>query len=82
MTPDEIVFGGLYRGRRPTYDFFGEVQNDRAVIFIDRLTGTVQYDSYAVKNGRHYPSTTVEAFAKWAKLRINEDGTPYTENAA
>lgn len=82
MKPEEIVFGGLYRAKRPKFDFFGDVQNDRAVIYIDHMRQNLQYDSYTVASGRHYPSVSVEAFARWAKCRINEDGTPYEEPKA
>jgi hypothetical protein len=64
LTKEDLEVGGLYRGKgySPARD------NDRVIIYMDGIR--VQYDSYAVANGRHYPMTTVEKFLKWAKKRI------------
>ncbi len=33
----------------------------------------VQYDSPTIGNGRHYPTTTMEKFLKWAGKEITKE---------
>lgn len=65
----DLIRGGLYRGKRPRRLFNGEY-DDRVIIWGPTAFGEIQYDSYAVRDGRHYPRTTVEKFLRWASHRI------------
>jgi len=77
LTREDIVVGGLYRAKRPARCSNGEM-NDRVVIYIGRLGLDLQYDSYSIPNGRHYPRVDMDKFLRWASHRINEDGTPWS----
>lgn len=83
LTATDLVVGGLYRGKRPKRCGFGTDMDDRVIIFMNPLdTGehrVLQYDSYAVRDGRHYPSTDVGKFLRWSSHRINQDGTRWTD---
>jgi hypothetical protein len=69
MSPSEIKVHHVYRGKRYREGMFGG-NNDRHVIYIDPFRVMLQYDSDTVQIGRHYPRTTVEAFARWAKCEV------------
>lgn len=84
MTAADIVVGGLYRAKRPKPCGFLSTQiDDRVIIYMDKLdTGEhrgLQYDSYSVRDGLHYPRVSVGKFLRWASHRINEDGTRWVE---
>ncbi len=66
---DEPQIGKLYRAKRPA-KVWGEIDNDRVVIWIndDRTRG--QYDSNTVAAGRHYPTVDMDKFLKWASHEV------------
>lgn len=70
LTEADLEVGGLYRAKKPLTCRNGE-PNDRVILWIG--SGKVQYDSYAVANGRRYPSVTFEKFLAWADRRIEEE---------
>lgn len=74
LTKDDIQIGKLYRGKKPK-KIDGELWDDRIVLHIGRYTGNVQYDSYAVRDGRKYPTTTMEKFLKWASHEVPKEQT-------
>ena len=69
LSADDLVCGATYRGKRPRR--YGDGYNDRTIIF-GPAWGRVQYDGPAVRNGRHYPSVTVEQFLNWAGSRVEQ----------
>lgn len=74
LTEKDLTEGGLYRAKNPRKCANGEF-NDRVILW--RSNTRVQYDSYAVANGRKYPEIGIDQFLKWAGHRINEDGSPW-----
>jgi hypothetical protein len=73
LTSADIAVGKLYRGKRPRKNFWTGDYDDRVVLYIDRLRTTVQYDSVAIRDGRHYPKVTMERFLKWAKHEVSPE---------
>lgn len=69
LSVDNIQVGKTYRAKRPLKQW-GEVVNDREVLYISPNREFVQYDSRTVANGRHYPKVTMERFLKWAASEI------------
>ena len=67
VTVNDIIIGKVYEAKRPSLvgNIFTPFVNDRQIRWIsdDRLL--VQYDSPTVKNGRNYPTITIEKFLKW-----------------
>lgn len=57
-----LKVGSTYNSRK------GSPSPAREVIHISANGATVQYDGAAVADGRHFPTTTAEAFAKWAGI--------------
>jgi len=68
LTESDIVVGGTYRAKR-FRELFG-CTNDRYILWISEDRALVQYDSDTVRNGRHYPKTTMSAFLNWARERV------------
>jgi len=66
---EDLKVGHLYRGKR-FREFLG-LTNDRVIIYLGR--DAVQYDSHTVRQGRHFPQVTVEAFLKWASHEVEEE---------
>lgn len=63
----EIKVGRAYRAKKPRpAGHFPFYYNDRQVMWIDSLGTTVQYDSPAVRNGRHFPKMDMAKFKEWA----------------
>lgn len=71
MSPEEIHVGRVYAASKPKADIEG-IFNDRQVIWMSLDCAYVQYDSPTISNGRHYPKTTLEKFAKWAGADVTE----------
>lgn len=69
MDAYDIKVGKWYRAKRYRENF--GYNNDRRVIYIG--PNTVQYDSDTVRNGRHYPKTTMTAFLNWAAREVTEE---------
>lgn len=67
--PDDLKEGGTYRAKRFREGLFGN-NNDRTILYLNRISGVVQYDSDTVATGRHYPQTTIDAFVRWAKEEV------------
>lgn len=72
LTKEDLKVGHLYRGKRFT-EILGYT-NDRVIIWMGSSWkgDMVQYDSDSVRDGRHYPTVTVEQFLKWAKEEIQD----------
>lgn len=63
LTKDDLKVGKVYRAKRFREGFFG-TNNDRIILWIG--ASSVQYDSDTVKDGRRYPTTSIESFLNWA----------------
>jgi len=84
LTPEDIKVGRLYRGRHPKEVLF-RGPDDRVVLHISRpydaagknhgmgLDREVQYDSYAVRTGRHFPTVSMEKFLAWASHDVTDE---------
>ncbi len=70
LTAADIKRGRLYRGKKPRKNVFTGDYDDRVVLHIDQIGMHVQYDSYFVANGRHYPKVTMEKFLRWASHEV------------
>lgn len=68
LTANDIQRGKTYRAKK----FVGTptCNNDRKVVYVS--TTTVQYDSDTVKNGRHYPTVSMEKFLKWVSREVSQ----------
>ena len=76
LKAEDIIVGHLYRGKRFRKTPSGG-NNDRIVLHIQKwLFGRidVQYDSHTVRDGKHYPTVSMEEFLKWAKEDITGQG--------
>jgi hypothetical protein len=72
LKPEDLKVGHWYRAKRPTKDFFVKVgRNDRKIVWMS--TTQVQYDSDTVRDGRHYPTVSMEEFLKWAAREVTEE---------
>lgn len=68
LTADALEVGGWYRAKQ--YREFLTINNDRQIIW--KGITQVQYNSDSVRNGRHFPRVTIEAFLKWADRRLTD----------
>lgn len=69
LTADDLKVGSVYRAKnRPSND------TDRVILHISQSREFVQYDSYAVANGRHYPTVPMAKFLKWASHEVDTNG--------
>jgi hypothetical protein len=66
MEEKNIQPGKCYEAKKPVPYGFYEWMNDRMVLWISSDRREVQYDAPGIKVGRHYPTTTMTAFLKWA----------------
>ena len=73
LTAEAIQVGKLYRAKRPLRQF-GEIMNDRVVLYVSPTRERVQYDSSAVPDGRRYPTVPMDRFLKWASHEVHADG--------
>lgn len=73
MTAEDIKAGRLYRGKKPKRVPIIDDWDDRVVTWISSDRTIVQYDSYAVANGRHLPKTTMEKFLRWVDREIPKE---------
>lgn len=78
LKAEDLRVGATYRAKRPSRYFrtstFSDTFNDRTILYISRDRGTVQYDSITVRDGRHYPTVTMEVFLKWVSHEVKNDG--------
>lgn len=75
LTPEDIQVNKTYRAKRPRkgrdlFNNLAECMDDRTVLWISRDRTKVQYDHPFISIGRHYPTTTMERFLKWAKEEV------------
>ena len=84
LTKEDLIKNHVYSAKRKKYlGFRDTLLNDRMIMYLNQFS--VQYDSPTVKDGRHYPTVTIEQFLKWAKddvtpkLLPNYWRTKYTE---
>ena len=59
-----LKVGEVYPSRK------GSRSPDRYIMWISPDGTKVQYDGDAVRRGQHYPTTTGDAFAKWAGIEL------------
>ncbi len=74
MNPEDIKVGKLYRGNRRRKLISGEY-DDRIVLHVsgDGLGNShVQYDSNAIRIGRHYPTVSMYRFLKWCHSEMED----------
>lgn len=69
LTAEDIRVGLTYRAKRPQKQY-GEVVDDRYVLYVSPDRQIVQYDSQTVRNGRHYPKVSMERFLRWARCEV------------
>ena len=80
LTFEQLKVGSKYRGKRRRRVFVDKY-DDRTILWIgkgwdkklDCYTDLIQYDSITVRDGRHYPKVSAEAFLKWAKEEVKEE---------
>ena len=70
MSELKIKTGHFYRAKNPVKCDDGGF-NDRVVLWVSY--SNVQYDSPTVRQGRHYPTVTLEKFLKWAGKEITKE---------
>ena len=82
LTKDDLQVGHFYSAKRPKEYGFPPLLGDRQILWMgvvfDNKEGYVkglQYDSPSVRNGRHYPITSVTKFLQWAEADITETMT-------
>lgn len=63
----DLVVGKTYRGKRYLENFLGK-NNNRRILWMG--SNEVQYDADNIKDGRHYPTVSIEKFLKWAKEEV------------
>lgn len=72
LTKDDLQVGHVYSAKKPqAVGLFDPLINDRQILHMNAF-GEIQYDSPTVRNGRHYPKTTVDKFLRWAKEYITD----------
>lgn len=78
LLPADIVVGHVYEAKHPKAhgNLFAPLLGDRQVKWISALRTQVQYDSPSVKDGRHYPTVSMEAFLKWAARDVTAEMPP------
>ncbi len=67
----EILRGHIYRAKRPKPTVTGDF-NDRMVLYINPLSGRIQYDSPTVRSGWKYPTVDHAQFEAWAGSDVTE----------
>lgn len=72
LKPEDIQAGRFYRAKKPRRCVDGGF-NDRKVLWISRDRTRVQYDSYTVADGRHYPTVEMEKFWAWVGKEITKE---------
>lgn len=76
LKPEDIAYGKWYRGKRfKEIGIFGNVNNDRMVVWISPDRKEVQYDGDTVKIGQRRPVVSMERFLKWAREEVPQ-GNP------
>ncbi|WP_176331584.1 hypothetical protein [Burkholderia vietnamiensis] len=63
--------GQVWRAKRPSNS--QGLVNDRLILRISPIMGTIQYDSPSVGFGRRYPSVTIDTFEKWAGREVSAE---------
>ena len=81
MNTLKIEAGKYYRAKKPT-KCLGGGYNDRCVLYVSPDGSQIQYDSYTVSNGKHYPTIPLEKFLKWASKEITKDEYMNTDEAS
>lgn len=68
---EELKLNHIYKAKRSRVaEVFSGNYNDRQIIHLG--IDTVQYDSPTVRNGRHFPTVSMEKFLQWAERDITE----------
>ena len=75
LKQEDIAVGKWYRAKNFRAGIFGNVNNDRVVLWISPDRAEVQYDSDTVKMGQRRPVVSMEKFLKWAKEEVPQ-GNP------
>jgi hypothetical protein len=75
LKPEDITVGKWYRGKNFRAGIFGNINNDRVVVWISPNRTEIQYDGDTVKMGQRRPIIPMEKFMKWVKDEVPE-GNP------
>jgi len=70
LKQEDIAVGKWYRAKRFNEGIFGNINNDRVVLWISSDRKEVQYDSDTVKMGQRRPVVPMEKFLKWVKEEV------------
>ena len=77
LTQADLKAGHWYKAKR-VREYLFRGPNDR---YIMRLSpGNVQFDGPEVKDGRHYPTVSIEKFLKWADRELTPEEIKQREN--
>ena len=66
LTEKDLKVGKTYRGKR--FRQLMDWNNDRIILWMNDRN--VQYDSDTVRDGRNYPTVTIQQFLNWAKEEV------------
>ena len=72
MNPEDLKLGCYYRAKKPQRVADGGF-NDRKILWISEDLRQIQYDSYTVGLGRHYPTVPIEKFLNWVGKEITKE---------
>ena len=72
MNELKIEAGKYYRAKKPLKCLDGGF-NDRVVLWVSTDGNRIQYNSYSVADGRHYPTVPLEKFQQWAGKEITKE---------
>ena len=72
MNELKIEAGKYYRAKKPLRCLDGGF-NDRKVLWMSTDGTKVQYNSYSVGFGSHYPTVSIEKFQKWVGKEITKE---------
>jgi hypothetical protein len=69
----DLKVGRVFSSKRPQRaGLFTPLLNDRSILYVNTLDRTMQYDSPTVRDGRHYPKVSFDAFLRWAKDDVTD----------
>jgi hypothetical protein len=66
----ELVVNRTYRAKKPSN--VNGYYNDRTIIYMNEVMGTLQYDGPAVALGRHYPRMDIKKFQAWVGSDVTD----------
>ena len=78
LKPEEIVVGGVYRGRKPVklQGAFRDVWNDRTVVWMNEKRSVVEYSFLKPTFGAEQKLCPITKFLEWVGRRLGpEEGS-------